>query len=92
MADYSKLRRVGNLIYQAWEERPDSPKWMSHPALIPAKVAIEVGEEIIDAQFEAARAISQGEVRGKDQYGLIEKERVKSLGTKFIYSPGGFQI
>lgn len=91
-SDYSKLKRVGDIIYQVWEDRPDSPKWMAHPALVPLKAAIEVAEEVIDVQFEAAQAISQGKVRGKDQYGLSERERVESLGTKFIYSPGGYQI
>ena len=88
-SDYSKLRRVGNLIYQAWEERPDAPNWAKRN---PLGILYEVGEEAIDLQFELAKAISQGKVRGKDQYGLAERERVESLGTKFIYSPGGFQI
>lgn len=91
-SDYSKLKRVGELIYQTWEDRPDSPKWMAHPSLIPYKVFIEVGEEIVDAQFDAALAITQGVTRGKDQYGQVERERVESLGSKFIYSPGGFQV
>lgn len=91
-SDYSKLKRVGELIYQTWEDRPDAPKWMSSPALIPYKVFIEIGEEVIDAQFEAALAITQGTTMGKDQYGQVERERVESLGSKFIYSPSGFQI
>ena len=91
-SEYSKLERIGRLIYLAWEDRPDSPKWMASPALIPFKAAIEIGEEIIDLQFEAALAITSGKVRGKDQYSLVSRDRVESLGTKFIYSPGGFQI
>ena len=53
---------------------------------------MEIGEEFVDLQFKAALAINQGRARGKDQYGRVERERVESLGTKFIYSPGGFQI
>ena len=91
-SDYSKLKRVGRLAYNAWQERPDSPKWMSTPVLIPYKVFIESAEEFIDIQFETGLAITQGVVAGKNQYGQVERDRVESLGTKFIYSPGGFQI
>lgn len=91
-SDYPELRRVGKLIYEAWESRPDLPAWLSVTKGSPAAVGIEAVEAAIDLQFEAALAINQGKVRGKDQYGSVERERVESLGTKFIYSPGGFQI
>lgn len=89
MDDYYKLRKVGDLIYQVWQGRPDAPNWATRS---PAGIAYELGEEFIDMQFKAALAISQGEVAGKDQYGQSERERVESLGTKFIYSPSGYQV
>ena len=88
-SDYPEMRRIGKLIYKAWEERPDAPTWAKGN---PAGVAVELAEEFVDLQFQAALAISQGRVRGKDQYGRVERERVESLGTKFIYSPGGYQV
>lgn len=90
--DYPELRRVGKLIYEAWERRPDLPAWLSITKGSPLAVGIEAAEAAIDLQFEAAKAINRGTVKGKDQYGAVERERVESLGTKFIYSPGGFQI
>ena len=89
MNDYYKLRRVGELIYEVWEGRPDAPNWATRS---PLGILYELGEEVIDLQFEAAKTITQGGVAGKDQYGQAERERVESLGTKFIYSPGGYQV
>jgi len=88
-SDYPELRRIGKLIYYAWEDRPDAPTWVKRT---PMGLLYEAGEELVDLQFQAALAINQGKTRGKDQYGRVERERVESLGTKFIYSPGGFQI
>tara|TARA_R110001592_G_scaffold100081_1_gene284406 strand:- start:220 stop:492 length:273 start_codon:yes stop_codon:yes gene_type:complete len=88
-SDYPELRRIGKLIYHAWEDRPDAPKWAKGN---PVGLAVELAEELVDLQFQAALAISQGRVRGKDQYGSVERDRVESIGTKFIYSPGGFQV
>ena len=88
-SNYPTLRRIGKLIYQTWDNRPDAPNWANRT---PMGILYELGEEAIDLQFEAALAINQGKVAGKDQYGTLERERVESLGTKFIYSPGGFQV
>tara|TARA_R110000824_G_scaffold389479_1_gene585557 strand:+ start:737 stop:1009 length:273 start_codon:yes stop_codon:yes gene_type:complete len=88
-SDYPELRRVGKLIYEAWEDRPDAPKWAKGN---PVGLAVELAEEFVDLQFQVALAISQGQTTGKDQYGRVERDRVESLGTKFIYSPGGFQV
>tara|TARA_R110001592_G_scaffold327508_1_gene608708 strand:- start:411 stop:683 length:273 start_codon:yes stop_codon:yes gene_type:complete len=88
-SDYPELRRVGKLIFKAWEERPDAPTWAKGT---PTGILVELGEEFVDLQFQAALAISQGQTRGKDQYGRVERDRVESLGTKFIYSPGGYQV
>ena len=88
-SDYPELRRVGKLIYKTWENRPDAPTWAKGT---PMGILRELGEEAINLQFQAALAISQGQVKGKDQYGRVERERVESLGTKFIYSSGGFQV
>jgi hypothetical protein len=88
-SDYPELRRIGKILYYAWENRPDAPIWVKRS---PMGILYELGEEAVDLQFEAALAISQGKVAGKDQYGSVERERVESLGTKFIYSPGGFQV
>lgn len=89
VSEYPELRRIGRLIYKAWEERPDSPTWAKGN---PTGVLVELAEEFVDLQFQSALAISQGRARGKDQYGRVERERVESIGTKFVYSPGGFQI
>jgi hypothetical protein len=88
-SDYPMLRRIGKLIYETWENRPDAPNWVKRS---PMGILYELGEEAVDLQFEAALAISQGKVAGKDQYGLVERERVESLGFKPIWSPGGFQV
>ena len=88
-SDYPELRRVGKLIYEAWQNRPDAPTWAKGT---PMGIALELAEEAVNFQFQAALAISQGKVRGKDQYGRVERDRVESIGTKFIYSPGGFQV
>jgi len=87
--DYPTLRRIGKLLYKGWENRPDAPTWATRT---PMGIFYEMLEEAVDLQFEAALAINQGKVAGKDQYGSVERDRVESLGTKFIYSPGGFQI
>lgn len=87
--DYPTLRRVGKLLYYAWENRPETPIWIKGT---PYALGYEIAEEAVDLQVQAALAISQGKVAGKDQYGSVERERVESLGTKFIYSPGGFQV
>jgi hypothetical protein len=52
----------------------------------------EALEEVVDLQFQAALAINQGKVAGKDQYSAIERERTESIGFKPIWSPGGFQV
>ena len=88
-SDYPMLRRIGKLIYETWENRPDAPNWATRN---PMGILYELAEEAIDLQFKAALAINEGKVAGKDQYGSVERERVESLGTKFIYSPGGFQV
>jgi len=90
--DYPELRRVGKFIYETWEGRPDLPAWFSFAKGTPAAVGIEAAEAFIDLQFEAAIAIDQGKVAGKDQYGSVERERVESLGFKPIWTPGGFQV
>jgi hypothetical protein len=87
--EYPVLRRIGKFIYQSWENRPDTPVWLKGT---PVALFYEGTEEIVDLQFQAALAISQGKVAGKDQYNSIERERVESLGVKPIWSPGGFQI
>ena len=87
--EYPKLRRIGKFIYQSWENRPDTPVWLKGT---PYALAYDLTDEFIDLQFQAALAISQGKVAGKEQYNSIERERVESLGFKPIWSPGGFQI
>ena len=87
--EYPKLRRIGKFIYQSWENRPDTPVWLKGT---PYALAYDLTDEFIDLQFQAALAISQGKVAGKEQYNSIERERVESLGFKPIWSPGGFQV
>tara|TARA_R110001583_G_C5432510_1_gene389001 strand:+ start:10 stop:468 length:459 start_codon:yes stop_codon:yes gene_type:complete len=91
---YQEFRKIGSWLYQTWKGRPDSPKWMAELAQSAPgiKVALEVAEELIDLQFDAAYAITQGEVAGKDQYGQVERERTESIGFKPIWTPGGFQV
>ena len=88
-SDYPKLRRIGKFIYEVWEGRPDTPVWLKGT---PYALAYDLADEFVDVQFQAALAISQGKVTGKDQYNSIERERVESLGFKPIWSPGGFQV
>jgi hypothetical protein len=87
--DYPQLRRIGKLIYESWNNRPDPPTWAKGGL---KALGYEVAEEFITLNLEAAKAINEGRARGKDQYGMVERERVESLGTKFIYSPGGFVV
>ena len=75
------------MLYDAWQDRPDSPKWTPSPL----KGAIESAEELITLQFEAGKLISEGRVKGADQYGAIERERVESLGFRPYWTPGGIQ-
>ncbi len=89
---YTDFYKVGELIYKAWQQRPDLPAWLSLAKGSPAAVGVEAAEAFIDVQFELAKDIHQGKVAGKDQYGSIERERVESIGTDFTWSPGGFQI
>ena len=86
---YAEFERIGKFLIRAWENRPDAPTWAKKT---PMGIFHEGLEEIVDLQIQAALAISQGKVAGKDQYAAVERERVESLGTKFIYSPGGFQV
>jgi hypothetical protein len=86
---YAEFKRIGEFLIRAWDNRPDAPTWAKKS---PIGLFYEGLEEAVDLQFQAALAISQGKVAGKDQYGSVERERVESLGTKFIYSPGGFQV
>jgi|TARA_R110000824_G_scaffold400286_1_gene607490 hypothetical protein len=85
----SRLERIGKLIYQTWDERPDPPVWAKGGL---KALGYEVAEEIIDLQFQAAYAITQGRAAGKNQYNPTEMQSVESLGFKFIYSPGGFVV
>ena len=88
-SDYPELRRIGKILYYGWENRPDAPIWVKRS---PIGILYELAEEAVDLQFEAALAINQGKVAGKNQYGSVERERVESLGFKPIWSPGGFQV
>ncbi len=88
-SDYPTLRRIGKLLYKGWENRPDAPTWAKKT---PIGIFYEGLEEVVDLQFQAALAINQGKVAGKDQYSAIERERTESLGFKPIWSPGGFQV
>ena len=87
--DYPTLRRIGKLLYEGWENRPDAPTWAKRT---PMGLFYEGLEEAVDLQFQAALAINQGKVAGKDQYSAIERERTESIGFKPIWSPGGFQV
>jgi len=86
---YEEFERIGRLLVRAWENRPDSPKWIDRT---PMGIMLEGFEEFIDLQFRAASLIAQGRTKGKDQYSSIERDRVESIGFKPIYSPGGFQV
>ena len=86
---YAEFERIGKFLIRAWENRPDAPTWAKKT---PLGIFYEGLEELVDLQIQAALAIAQGKVAGKDQYGSVERERVESLGTKFIYSPGGFVV
>jgi hypothetical protein len=89
---YADFYKIGETIYKIWQGRPDLPSWLALAKGSPAAVGLETAEAFIDLQFEVAKDIQQGKVASKDQYGSVERERVESLGTKFIYSPGGFQV
>ena len=86
---YAEFERIGMLLIRAWENRPDAPTWAKKT---PLGIFYEGLEELVDLQIQAAIAIAQGKVADKNQYGSVERERVESLGTKFIYSPGAFVI
>jgi hypothetical protein len=89
---YTDFYKIGETIYQLWNRRPDLPSWLALAKGSPAAVGVEAAEAFIDLQFDVARDIQQGKVAGKDQYGAIERERVESIGTDFIWSPGGFVV
>jgi len=86
---YAEFEKIGKFLIRAWENRPDAPTWAKKT---PLGIFYEGLEELVDLQIQAALAIAQGKVAGKDQYGSVERERVESLGTKFIYSPGPFVV
>ena len=91
---YEEFRKIGSWLYRGWKGRPDAPKWMAQlvqGAAPPVKIAIEVAEELIDLQFDAAHAIVTGQAEGKDQYSQVERERVDTIGFKPIWTPGGFK-
>lgn len=91
---YAGLRKFGSLIRSFWDNRPDS-NYISVLHLFansPSKIVMEGVEELIDYQFVIADKISSGDLSGVDQYSQVERDRVDSIGTKFVYSPGGFQI
>jgi len=87
--DYPTLRRIGKLLYDGWENRPDAPTWAKRT---PMGLFYEGLEEVVNLQFQAALAINEGKVAGKDQYSAIERERTESIGFKPIWFPGGFQV
>ena len=90
---YDKLNRVGEIIADAWYNRPDSPKWIKNVInASPIQTGIEVAEELVTLQFKAAEKIASGDLAGAEQYSQIERERVESLGFKPIWTPGGFQV
>jgi len=86
---YAEFEKIGKFLIRAWENRPDAPTWAKKT---PMGIFYEGLEELVDLQIQAALAIAQGKVAGKNQYGSVERERAESLGTKFIYSPGGFVV
>ena len=88
--NYPTLRRIGKLLYEAWENRPDTPIWVKGT---PWALAYDAADSIVDIQVQAAKKISEGKVAGKNQYNDIERDRVESpTGFKPIWSPGGFQV
>ncbi len=87
--DYSTLRRVGKFLYEVWEGRPDTPVWLKGT---PYALAYDVADTFVDIQVQALKAIDDGKVAGKDQYSLVERDRVETVGFKPIWSPGGFQV
>jgi len=87
---YGELKKFGSLIRDAWDNRPDSPKWFKSAA--PVSGAVEAAEELISLQFRAAEKIASGDLAEAEQYSQIERERVESLGFKPIWTPGGFEV
>jgi len=87
---YSDLKKFGSLIRDAWDNRPDSPKWFKSAA--PVSGAVEGAEELISLQFRAGEKIASGDLADTDQYSQIERERVESIRFKPIWTPGGFQV
>ncbi len=89
-----ELRRIGQLIYYGWKNRPDPPHWATVGKITsgPYGLMYEAAELAIDAQIDAAYRINRGDVADKDQYGHVERERVESLGFKLYPQPGGMQV
>ncbi len=88
-SDYPTLRRIGKFLYEVWEGRPDTPVWLKGT---PYAIAYDAADTIVDLQVQAAKAISEGKVAGKNQYNDVERDRVETIGFKPVYSPGGFQV
>jgi len=87
---YGDLKKFGSLIRDAWDNRPDSPKWFKSAS--PIAGAVEAAEELISLQFRAAEKIASGDLAGAEQYSQVERERVESLGFKPLWTPGGIQV
>ena len=56
----SRLERIGKLIYQTWDERPDPPVWAKGGL---KALGYEVAEEIIDLQSSCLRNNSRKSCR-----------------------------
>lgn len=85
----SKLERIGNLIYEGWQNRPKIPgeakEWQAFPQL-------KFIEASIDIQMDVLKDISEGRYQDVEMYTPTERDRAESLGFKPIWSPGGFQV
>lgn len=84
-----KLERIGKLIYEGWEHRPNIPPFIKGT---PYAYAWEGVEHVIGAQLEIGKNMAKGQYKAVDFYSPVERDRAASIGTKFIWSPGGFQI
>ncbi len=89
---FGELKKFGSMIRDAWDNRPDSPRWMNPLNFTPAKAAFEGVEELISLQFRIGEKIASGDLSEADLYSQVERERIESVGTDLMWAGGSPQI
>ena len=91
---YLGLKRVYSRLRTFYDNKPDS-NYISVFHLFansPSKILMEGVESVIDLHLGISDHVSSGHISERDHYSQIESDRVKSVGTRFMWAGGSPQI